>query len=42
MMWQSFREGLIRFAASADTDAVIRSANDTYDRIYQWHCGTEG
>lgn len=42
-MWQSFRDSLTGFAAaSADTDAIIRSANDTYERIYHWHCDPEG
>jgi heme oxygenase (biliverdin-IX-beta and delta-forming) len=37
-MWQGFRDSLVRFAAAADADAIISSANDTYDRIYHWHC----
>jgi hypothetical protein len=41
-MWHRFRESLVSVAASAGADAIIRSANDTYARIYNWHCEAEG
>lgn len=41
-MWRAFQEILAGFAASANADAIIEAANDTYARIYQWHCQSEG
>lgn len=41
-MWHSFKESLVGVAASASEDGIIKSANDTYARIYDWHCGAAG
>jgi heme oxygenase len=41
-MWRAFQDILVGFATPTNADAIIEAANDTYARIYHWHCHAEG
>jgi heme oxygenase len=35
-MWQSFRQTLLAFAPRLDTDSMVESACETFDRFHNW------